>query len=77
MRHHDITQPNRFRLPTSHPVLATLSINPEDWFHLQRLDAANPGTDIIGHDAPQGGLMTVYVACASDEVRNRLRDGWD
>ena len=56
MRHHDITPThNRFRLPTSHPFLATLSINPAEWYHLQRLDAANPDTDIIGHDAPQDG----------------------
>ena len=35
----------------------------------------SPITHIVGHDI-RDGRMTVYVACASAEVRQRLEDGW-
>ncbi len=58
------TSPNPIASGCRLPIRSrpTLSINPADWFHLQRLDADNPDTHIIGHDAPQDGMMTVYVA---------------
>jgi hypothetical protein len=76
MRYRDVAQGNRFRLPASHPILTKLVIDPADWCHLQRLDAENPGTQIIGHDDSHDGQMTIYVACASSAVQDRLRDGW-
>ena len=78
MRYRDITADmvNRFRLPPSHPILAEITIDPVDWYDLQRLEADNPATHIVGHDAPQNGQMTVYVACASDGVKRRVEDAW-
>ncbi len=76
MKYRDITSGDRFRLPPSHPILATLTIDPADWFKCQRLNADNPATQIVGHDILDG-TMTVFVACASDEVRQRLEDGWN
>jgi hypothetical protein len=78
MRYRDIqpTVSHRFLLPTSHPVLAEINIDPADWYDFQRLDADNPATHIVGHDTPSDGMMTVFIACASDEVRQRLDDGW-
>lgn len=78
MRYRDITADvsDRFRLPASHPILAIIAIDPADWYDFQRLDADNPATHIAGHDTPSGGKMTVYVACSSNEARQRLHDGW-
>jgi hypothetical protein len=70
------TTRKRLRLPPSHPILAQITIDPADWHQLQQLDDANPTTQIIGHDDPEDGLMTVFIACASDQVRDRLLDGW-
>ena len=67
--------PNRFQLPPSHPVLAQVDIEPADWFQFERLDVDSPVTHIVGHDILDG-RMTVFVACSSDEVRQRLEDGW-
>jgi hypothetical protein len=77
MRYREITADpsNRFQLPSSHPVLAQVDIEPADWHDFHRLDADNPATHIVGHDILDG-RMTVFVACASDEVRQRLEDGW-
>jgi hypothetical protein len=77
MRYRDIqsTANHRFHLPVSHPVLAEVDIEPADWHDFHRLDADNPATHIVGHDTPIDGRMTVYVACASNEVRKRLNDG--
>ena len=76
MRYRDITQANRFRLPASHPILAEIVIDQENWYHLQRLNADNEDTHIVGHDDPGDGMMTVYLACSSDEVKRRLEAGW-
>jgi hypothetical protein len=77
MRYRDITADvdDRFRLPASHPILAEVDIEPADWFQFERLDGDNPATRIVGHDILDG-RMTILVACASDEVRKRLEDGW-
>jgi hypothetical protein len=77
MRYHDIEAPmsTRFRLPSGYPVLAEITIDPADWYRFERLVGDTEATRIIGHD-PQDGWLTVHVACASDEVQNRLHDGW-
>jgi hypothetical protein len=64
MKYSDIASiaSNRFRLPASHPILATISIDPVDWFRFQQLDDDNPATRIIAYDDPANGVMTVYVA---------------
>jgi hypothetical protein len=67
---------DRFRLPPSHPILLRLPIDPVAWDHLQRLSEDNPAVRILGHDEPRDEQMTVYVACASRETRDRLEDGW-
>ena len=79
MRYHDITSAtgNRFRLPASHPILASISIDPVRLYDLERLNADNPDTQIVGHDNPNDGRMTVFVACSTENVRRRLEDGWD
>lgn len=66
----------RFRLPPSHPVLATLAIDPVDWHRFQQLDDDNPATRILSHDDPLDGQLIVRVACASEETRQRLEHGW-
>lgn len=75
MRYRDVTSGDR-PLPPSHPHLATLTIDPVHWHDLEQFDDDSPAIRILGHDAPQDGLMRVYVACASRSVRNRLEDGW-
>jgi hypothetical protein len=78
MRYREIepTSSNRFRLPSSHPILAEVHIDPVDWYRFETLNDDTPATRIVGHDDANDGLMTVYVACASDEVKERLEDGW-
>jgi hypothetical protein len=66
---------NRFRLPSSHPILAQITIDPADWPRLQQLYSDNPATRILGHDDPENGVLTVYISCASLETRRRLEDG--
>jgi hypothetical protein len=73
MKYREIT-PDRFQLPVSHP--ATISIDPVNWHDFQRLFTDEPATRILGYDEPHDGRMTIYVACSSREVRNRLEDGW-
>jgi hypothetical protein len=75
MRYRDI-QPTDVRLPRGYPVLAEVHIAAEDWFRFEQMVGDTPVTRIIGHDASCGGRMTIYLACASEEVRTRLEDGW-
>jgi hypothetical protein len=78
MKYRDISDDvnDQFDLPPSHPILATLSIDPADWFRFQQFDDDNPATCILGYDEPCDERMTVHVACASRTVRDRLEDGW-
>jgi len=75
MRYRDLAR-DGFRLPSSHPVLAQLDIEPADWFKFERMIDENPATRLLGHDEPLDGMLTTYVACASKETRQRLEDGW-
>ena len=75
MKYRDIAT-DRFQLPSTYPILATLSIDPADWHRLQELDADNPATRLLGYDEPHDERLTVYVACASETARIRLEDGW-
>jgi hypothetical protein len=47
-----------------------------DWHQFSSLADTNPGIRIIGHSAPQDGLLTVRIACASEKVWDRLHDAW-
>jgi hypothetical protein len=70
----ECSRTDRFR--SSHPYLLALIIDPVDWDRLQQMADENLAVEIVGHDAPQGGVMRVLVACASAAVRDRLEDGW-
>lgn len=81
--HQDIDQQDaepkarrRIRLPASHPFLAEIEIDPADWYRFNNLNNDTPATKIVTYDDPQDGLMLVYVACSSEEVRRRLTKGW-
>jgi len=77
MRYRDVINrgSDRFRLPSSHPILAEITIDPADWYRLQQLCTEDPTTRILGRDDPEDGKMVAYVACLSDAVRDRLEDG--
>ena len=77
MRYRDIILrgSDRFRLPSSHPILAQTTIDPADWFRFRELYKDNPATRILGHDDPEDGAMIVYIGCASPETQRRLEDG--
>jgi hypothetical protein len=66
----------RFRPTSRYPALAVITIDPADWYRFERLVGDTPATKIIGHDDPEDGLMKIFVACASDKVRDRLEKGW-
>lgn len=78
MRYSDIepTISKRFRLPTSHPILTQIEIDPADWYRFERLAENTPEIRIITHDDPVNGWMTVYVGCIDHEVQDRLEKGW-
>jgi len=77
MRYRDMEEAEEVRLPRGYPVLAEIRIDPVDWFRFEQMVGDTPVTYVIGHESPCDARMTVYVACASDEVRDRLRDGWE
>jgi len=74
MKYREITL-DRFRLPPSHPILAEIVIDPVDWFQLERLNADNPATRILGHGVPRNGQMAVFIACASKKPSRNSRGG--
>jgi hypothetical protein len=71
MKYRDIAM-DRFQLPSTHPILATLSIDPADWHRLQELDTDNPATRLLGYDEPHDERLTVYVPA----LRAKCADAW-
>ena len=65
-----------FRLPSSHPHFLELKIDPADWYRFNQLAEDNPAFRIVGHDFPDGGMMTVRVACGSEAVVEQLEKVW-
>jgi hypothetical protein len=77
MRFRDITEiDDRFRLPRSHPIPAEITIDKADQHRFEQLSEDNPDVEIVGYDAGPGGRVTMFVACTSDAVRQKLDDGW-
>ena len=67
-----------FRMPKSHPVLCELTIDVMKWYRFQQLNDCTSETNIVGHDDPtKDGQITVYVACANEDVKDALEDGWN
>ena len=66
----------RFHMPMSHPVWAQITIDLADWYNFQRLNDYRPETNIIGHDKPHDGRITIYVSCESEGIKESLEDGW-
>ena len=64
------------RMPTSHPVLCELTIDAENWYRFECLNEETPGTRILRHGDPKDGVITVSVACASEDVKEALENGW-
>ena len=67
----------QLRMPKSHPVLCELTIDAMKWYRFQQLNEHTPETNIVGYDDPENGEITVWVACASEEVKDALEDGWN
>jgi hypothetical protein len=76
MKYNEIYHNNRFRLPKTHPILAEIEIDQEDWHRFEQLSEGNPDTRIVGHDAIPDGRITVYAACIDEDTRRKLDDGW-
>lgn len=67
----------KFRMPKSHPVLCELTIDVMKWYRFQQLNEHTEETNIVGYDDPEDGQITVWVACASEDVKDALEDGWN
>ncbi len=63
-------------MPASHPTLALITINVIDFYNFCRSGERNTDVNIVGHDEPKDGMMTVFVACANEEIKTLLIDGW-
>lgn len=75
MQNHSTINDN-LRMPTSHPVLAQITINVIDFHNFCLMAERNFDTNIVGYDDLKDGRMIVYVACASQETVDRLVHAW-
>jgi hypothetical protein len=68
------TPPNRHI--KTHPHVATVVLDPAQWFDFERTFEDRPEVKILKLDRGQPDDWTVYAACASDEVRKLLERNW-
>lgn len=64
------------RISRTHPHLATIVIDPARWHDFERTFEDRPEVRILKLDHQTADAWTVYVACASQEVRDVLEANW-
>jgi hypothetical protein len=74
MRHADITHPHTGT--TTHPFVATIAMEPATWAKFQRTFEDQKEVQQLGVDRSEPDMWTVFVACASREVRDLLESNW-
>ena len=74
--HNDCIISDHIRMPNSHSMLAQITINVIDYHNFCRMAEQTFDTNIIGHDEPKDGRMTVFVACSSTATVDRLMYAW-
>lgn len=64
------------KLPTTHPYIATLTIDPADLSRFEQMAEDRPELRIRNTDCSEPDRWTVHVACASEAVKNLLEAAW-
>jgi hypothetical protein len=70
MRYHEIASPR------SHPYIATITIDPADFYKFERLTEDRPEVVLLHRDDCDPDYWTLSVGCASAAVASRLEAGW-
>jgi hypothetical protein len=60
----------------THPYVATIVMDPARWYDFERRFDDRPEVKILKLDHRAADAWTVYVGCASDEVRDQLESNW-
>ena len=60
----------------THPHVAVVTIDPVDWSDFEAAAEGRPEMKIRKLDRGQPDVWVVYVACASEKVRDRLEENW-
>lgn len=63
------------RYELTHPYEITITIDPADFSEFERLTQDSETVRLISVDRDPD-LWTLHVACASDEVAQRMEQGW-
>jgi hypothetical protein len=64
------------KLPATHPCLAKLIMNPADWHDFESRFEDRPEVKVRRLDTSQPDQWAVWVACASEAVRDLLEENW-
>ena len=73
MRYHDITP---IQSSTTHPHIAEIVMDPAKWSKFERAFEGRPEVNILRVDRQVPDAWIVYVACASEDVRDLLESNW-
>lgn len=63
-------------LPTTHPYISEIRIDPAYWIRFANLAQGRPEVIILNCCTTMPDHWTISVACASAEVMKRLEDAW-
>jgi hypothetical protein len=74
MKYIEITSP--YQGTSTHPYLATISMDPAHWAKFEAAFADRPEVRQLGVDRSSADCLMVYAACASRTVRDLLESNW-
>jgi hypothetical protein len=63
-------------LAKTHPYIATILMDPATWSRFEAMFEDRPEVKARHVDRVQPDVWTVYVACASEAVRDLLEPNW-
>ena len=64
------------KTPPTHPYVAQIVMDPVRWYDFERTFEDRPEVKILKLDHRTPDFWTVFVGCASEEVKDLLESGW-
>jgi hypothetical protein len=76
MRYSEIIDYPRSWNRETHPIVAHIEIEAEQFSEFQRFTADQTQVRVLGHDEAGNGRIVAHVACTSADAKRRIENRW-
>jgi len=61
----------------THPIIAHLQIEAQQFSEFDRMAADQTQIRILGHDESDHGLIVIHIACTTNDAKRRIEKRWE